>query len=135
MKRNNNIDKEIYSAPTLKEALKIAMSETPLEEFEMDVIQTLSQYDDWKRDNPGKSYDDFLKEMGLDRVKLNAGGLSREALIHMLKNEYPKEYARLKKGNLSQSELKKLLDNLDKDGVPFNTGGLVSNYKKNARKP
>lgn len=39
------------------------------------------------------------------------------------------------KGNLSQSELKKLLDNLDKDGVPFNTGGLVSNYKKNARKP
>ena len=73
MKRNNNIDKEIYSAPTLKEALKIAMSETPLEEFEMDVIQTLSQYDDWKRDNPGKSYDDFLKEMGLDRVKLNAG--------------------------------------------------------------
>ena len=48
MKRNNNIDKEIYSAPTLKEALKIAMSETPLEEFEMDVIQTLSQYDDWK---------------------------------------------------------------------------------------
>ena len=73
MKRNNNIDKEIYSAPTLKEALKIAMSETPLEEFEMDVIQTLSQYDDWKRDNPGKSYDDFLKEMGLDRVKLNSG--------------------------------------------------------------
>ena len=36
MKRNNNIDKEIYSAPTLKEALKIAMSETPLEEFEME---------------------------------------------------------------------------------------------------
>ena len=33
------------------------------------------------------------------------------------------------KGNLSQSELKKLLDNLDKD-IPFNTGGLVSNYKE-----
>ena len=50
-------------------------------------------------------------------------------------DQLKKEYARLKKGNLSQSELKKLLDNLDKDGVPFNTGGLVSNYKKNARKP
>ena len=136
MKRsNNNIDKEIYQSPTVKESIKLAMSETPAEEFQLELMQTLAQYDRWKDDNPGKSYDDFLKEMGLDRVKLNAGGLSREALIDMLKNEYPKEYARLKKGNLSQSELKKLLDNLDKDGVPFNTGGLVSNYKKNARKP
>ena len=26
--------------------------------------------------------------------------------------------------------MKRILDNLDKDGVPFNNGGLVSNYKK-----
>ena len=39
--------------------------------------------------------------MGLDRVKLNAGGLSREALIDMLKNEYPKEYARPKRKLIS----------------------------------
>ena len=53
----------------------------------------------------------------------------------MLKNEYPKEFARLKAGNLSDKDLKRILDNLDKDGVPFNNGGLVSNYKKEARKP
>ena len=38
MKSKNNIDKEIYSAPTTKEAIeelafKTAMSETPEEEF------------------------------------------------------------------------------------------------------
>ena len=78
---------------------------------------------------------DFLKEMGLDRIKMNAGGISRKALLDMLKNEYPKEFARLKAGNLSDKDLKRILDNLDKDGVPFNNGGLVSNYKKEARKP
>ena len=106
-----------------------------LQLFELELLQTLSQYDKWKDDNPGKSYDDFLKEMGLDRIKMNAGGISRKALLDMLKNEYPKEFARLKAGNLSDKDLKRILDNLDKDGVPFNNGGLVSNYKKDARKP
>ncbi len=36
---------------------------------------------------------------------------------------------------LSDDKLKRLLENLDTDGVPFDNGGLVSNYKKGARKP
>ncbi len=80
MKSKNNIDKEIYSAPTTKEAIeelafKTAMSETPEEEFKLDLIQTLSKYERWKRDNPGKSYDDFLEEEGLLRSKLSNGGV------------------------------------------------------------
>ena len=45
----------------------------------------VKEYEKWKDDNPGKSYDDFLKEMGLDRIKMNAGGISRKALLDMLK--------------------------------------------------
>ena len=62
------------------------------EEFDMDLLQTLQQFDKWSKDNPGKSYDDFLKEMGIDRAKLSSGGLSRKTLLTMLKNEYPKSY-------------------------------------------
>jgi hypothetical protein len=43
----------------------------------------------------------------------------------MLKNEYPKEYDRLKAGKLSQEELSKILKNLDTDKVPFSKGGRV----------
>ena len=125
MKRNNNVDKEIYQAPTVKESIKVAMSESPLEEFQLELMQTLAQYDRWKDDNPGKSYDDFLKETGLDRAELSSGGLSRESLLSMLKNEYPKEYDRLKAGKLSQEELSKILKNLDTDKVPFCKGGRV----------
>ena len=44
MKSKNNVDKGIYQAPTtkesIKEAVKTAMSETPEEEFSLDLIQT-----------------------------------------------------------------------------------------------
>ena len=49
MKRsNNNIDKEIYQSPTVKESIKLAMSETPAEEFQLELMQTLSQFDNWQ---------------------------------------------------------------------------------------
>ena len=133
LSKNFSLDELTKSQTALR--MGIDNEPTPQEEFELELLQTLSQYDKWKDDNPGKSYDDFLKEMGLDRIKMNAGGISRKALLDMLKNEYPKEFARLKAGNLSDKDLKRILDNLDKDGVPFNNGGLVSNYKKEARKP
>jgi len=141
--KNNNVDKDIYNAPTVKEevrkSIKLA-SETPLEEFEMDLLQTLSQYEKWKENNPGKSYDDFLKDVGLSkRVELNKGGslkvLSREAMLDMLKSEYPKIYYKKGVKEFSDEQLKTLLDNLDTSGVPFNDGGLVSNFKKNLRRP
>ena len=141
--KNNNVDKDIYNAPTVKEevrkSIKLA-SETPLEEFELDLLQTLSQYEKWKEDNPGKGYDDFLRDVGLSkRVELNKGGslkvLSREAMLDMLKNEYPKIYFKKGVKDFSSEQLKTLLDNLDTDGVPFKDGGLISNFKKNLRRP
>jgi hypothetical protein len=53
--------------------IKLA-SESPEEEFDLDLIQTLSQYEEWKKNNQGKTYDDFLREMGLIRKKYNSGG-------------------------------------------------------------
>jgi hypothetical protein len=72
----NNVDKRIEGRGDLKikeELIKLA-SETPDEEFDLDLIQTLSRYEEWKKNNQGKSYDDFLREMGLLRKKYNSGG-------------------------------------------------------------
>ena len=58
----------------LKESLIKLASETPEEEFDLDLIQTLSRYEEWKKNNQGKTYDDFLREMDLIRKKYNTGG-------------------------------------------------------------
>ena len=130
----NNIGKPAYDEKSLKQSIKLAMSESPAEEFDMDLLQTLQQFDKWSKDNPGKSYDDFLKEMGIDRAKLSSGGLSRKTLITMLKNEYPKSYSKEIEDSYTDQQIKDLLEYLD--GVKsMNTGGLVSNYKKDLRKP
>ena len=129
-----NIGKPAYDEKSLKQSIKLAMSESPAEEFDMDLLQTLQQFDKWSKDNPGKSYDDFLKEMGIDRAKLSSGGLSRKTLLTMLKNEYPKSYSKEIEDSYTDQQIKDLLEYLD--GVKsMNTGGLVSNYKKDLRKP
>ena len=135
MKRSkNNIGKPAYDEREVKQSIKLAMSESPAEEFDMDLLQTLQQFDKWSKDNPGKSYDDFLKEMGIDRAKLSSGGLSRKTLLTMLKNEYPKSYSKEIEDSYTDQQIKDLLEYLD--GVKsMNTGGLVSNYKKDLRKP
>ena len=130
----NNIGKPAYDEKSLKQSIKLAMSESPAEEFDMDLLQTLQQFDKWSKDNPGKSYDDFLKEMGIDRAKLSSGGLSRKTLLTMLKNEYPKSYSKEIEDSYTDQQIKDLLEYLD--GVKsMNTGGLISNYKKDLRKP
>ena len=130
----NNIGKPAYVEKSLKQSIKLAMSESPAEEFDMDLLQTLQQFDKWSKDNPGKSYDDFLKEMGIDRARLSSGGLSRKTLLTMLKNEYPKSYSKEIEDSYTDQQIKDLLEYLD--GVKsMNTGGLVSNYKKDLRKP
>ena len=130
----NNIGKPAYDEKSLKQSIKLAMSESPAEEFDMDLLQTLQQFDKWSKDNPGKSYDDFLKEMGIDRARLSSGGLSRKTLLTMLKNEYPKSYSKEIEDSYTEQQIKDLLEYLD--GVKsMNTGGLVSNYKKDLRKP
>ena len=71
----NSIDKKIYSTLTTKERILLA-SESGDEEFQLDLLQSLAQYEKWKKDNPGKTYSDFLREMKLDtpRINLQAGG-------------------------------------------------------------
>ena len=53
----------------MKQFIKMA-SETPQEEFEMDLKQILSEYPTWQKNNPNKTYDDFLEENGIRRVEL-----------------------------------------------------------------
>ncbi len=130
----NNIGKPAYDEKSLKQSIKLAMSESPAEEFDMDLLQTLQQFDKWSKDNPGKSYDDFLKEMGIDRAKLSSGGLSRKTLLTMLKNEYPRSYSKEIEDSYTDQQIKDLLEYLD-TVKSMNTGGLVSNYKKDLRKP
>ena len=54
--------------------IKLA-SEKPAEEFELELGSTLIRFEEWKKDNPGGSYDDFLLDMGLARKKLSGGGV------------------------------------------------------------
>ena len=97
------------------------------------LLQDLSRFEKWKKDNPGKSFDDFLKELGLDRINLRGGGLSRDTLLSMLKNEYPSSYTKEIESS-STEQIKDLLDYLDSLKA-MKAGGLVSNYKKDLRKP
>ena len=57
-------------------------SETPAEETELDFSTTLSEFPDWKKKNPTKTFDDFLEEKGLKRVRMKKGGLSLDLDIY-----------------------------------------------------
>ena len=137
----NNISKPVYDEDTVKESLIKLASETPEEEAEMLLDMELKQlFDEFIKNNPGKTYDDFLNSMKLKRISLKGGGLSIDVLLDMMKNEYPKEYNRLlnkykESISIPKEDLLEAFKNLDKDGVPFEQGGLVSNYKKDLRKP
>jgi len=73
--------------------------------------------------NPNKTEEDYqIEVIGIDLV-----GLSRENLIGMLKNEYPEIFNLLEDdlGVMPTIKIKEMLDNLDKDKVPFANGGRV----------
>ena len=54
--------------------------------------------------------------------KLNKGDI-----VMFLKNEYPRTYQRVEKDHpgMKVIEIKNILNNLDKDGVPFAKGGII----------
>jgi len=101
--KNNNIDKIIYNAPTVKESIKLA-SETPQEETELMLLQEALQDEDyrkWKRKNPGGSFKDYLEDFKPKRIKLSNGGSvekyadlidAYEKGIDVMKNETLTEY-------------------------------------------
>jgi len=103
--KNNNVDKIIYNAPTVKESIKLA-SETPQEETELMLLQEALQDEDykkWKRRNPGGSFKDYLNEFKPKRIKLKVGGIvedyadlidAYEKGIDVMKNETLTEYIR-----------------------------------------
>ena len=68
------IDKPVYNAPTTKESLKLA-SESGIEEFELELPGLIKGFEEWRKDNPGGSFRDFLDDVPEPRrVKLEAGG-------------------------------------------------------------
>ena len=101
--KNNNVDKIIYNAPTVKESIKLA-SETPQEETELMLLQEALQEEDyrkWKKKNPGGSFKDYLEDFKPKRIKLSNGGSvekyadlidAYEKGIDVMKNETLTEY-------------------------------------------
>ena len=78
--KNNNVDKVIYNAPSVKESIKLA-SETPQEETELMLLQEALQDEDyrkWKKRNPGGSFKDYLDDFKPKRIKLSNGGSVEE---------------------------------------------------------
>ena len=60
-----------------KEDLKLLASESPREEFELDLGSILEELKDWKKQNPDKDEMDFYKEKGIaiKRIELDKGGV------------------------------------------------------------
>lgn len=82
----NNISKPAYDEDTVKESLIKLASETPEEEAEMLLDMELKQlFDEFIKNNPNKTYDDFLNSMKLKRISLKGGGLSIDVLLDMMK--------------------------------------------------
>lgn len=66
-------------------------SETPEEEFEMMMdMEIREEFDEFKKNNPGKTFDDF---MDIKFMRMARGGLSKEELMKMIEqfNRYGKE--------------------------------------------
>ena len=98
-----------------KEDLKLLASESPREEFELDLGSILEELKDWKKQNPDKDEMDFYKEKGLaiKRIELDKGGVV--SLSDYLKQ---KQKPKIKKIDLAQGDFEKTVASLtdsDKD--------------------
>ena len=124
MLSKNNI--ETSKNKLAKDKLIKLASETDTEEKEMQLLQDMKYEEGLKqylKMNPNKTEEDYqIEVIGIDLV-----GLSRENLIGMLKNEYPEIFNLLGDdlGMMPTIKIKEILDNLDKDKVPFANGGRV----------
>ena len=117
---SGNVDKIITADPkangeTKKQLLKLA-SETPEEEFELDVSSTLKELPKWLKENPDKDVMDFYKEKGIviKRIELDGGGKVISLSDYMKQKEKPK----VKKIDLAQGDFNKTVAGLsdsDKD--------------------
>ena len=92
-----------------KDDLKKLASETPREEFELDLGSILEELKDWKKKNPDKDEMDFYKEKGIaiKRIELYKGGVV--SLSDYLKQ---KEKPKIKKIDLAQGDFEKTVASL-----------------------
>ena len=109
-KKGGNVEKKMSSGGSelppldMKQFIRLA-SETPEEEFELDLRQILSEFPSWKKENPDKTYDDFLDEKGIRRIQL---GL----LLNIAQGDFTKTVA-----GLSDKDKDMIKDLLRKSGV------------------
>jgi len=118
--RGGNVEKKISADPkangeTKEQLIKLA-SETPEEEFELDVSSTLKELPKWLKENPGKDVMDFYEEKGIviKRIELDGGGKVISLSDYLKQREKPK----VKKIDLAQGDFNKTVAGLsdsDKD--------------------
>ena len=92
-----------------KDDLKKLASESPREEFELELGSILEELKDWKKKNPDKDEMDFYKEKGIaiKTIKLAKGGVV--SLSDYLKQ---KEKPKIKKIDLAQGDFEKTVASL-----------------------
>ena len=97
------------------------VSESPTEEFELDLRQILSEWPTYKKLNPGKTYDDFLEENGL-LLSLSNGGIVdlSGSKLEDLKATFRSLMGREPKNAKELIRIIKLdLKGMDSKGVPY----------------
>lgn len=112
-KTKNNIETEKMpgrgDGSAAKELNKLA-SETPREEFDLDLSTIFEELQDWRKENPGKDDYEFYKEKGITikRIELDDGGRVIDLQSYLKQREKPK----IKKINLAQGDLEKTVAGL-----------------------
>ena len=118
------IDKAVYQTNKKDEKiLKVASSEDPLINIELDVISSLKQrYEEAVKSGYKGSFNKWIRDTDIENLKLSKGGrvklqdggmLSRDLLISMLKYDYPSDYIRLSEKGLNKISTKEISDLLD----------------------
>lgn len=118
MNNRSNVESRMPSkgdGSAAKELMKLA-SETPEEEFELDVQTTLKELPKWLKENPDKDVMDFYREKGIviKRIELDDGGKVIDLQSYLKQRETPK----VKKIDLAQGDFNKTVAGLsskDKD--------------------
>ena len=139
-RNKNSIEKKLSAGGPdatrldMKQFIKMAQKdpEALRFDFESEITELLREKFQ-QEGKPGETFLDFLdrmKDIDIKRITLEKGGkaeLSKETLISFLKNEYPGTYQRYEKDlpGMKVIEIKNILNNLDKDGVPFAKGGII----------
>jgi hypothetical protein len=119
MNNKSNVEKIMPSkgdGSIAKELENLVASETPEEEFELDVQTTLRELPKWLKENPDKDVMDFYKEKGIviKRIELKDGSKVVSISDYLKQRETPK----VKKIDLARGDFSKTVAGLsaeDKD--------------------